>query len=207
MSEGSIAKRELIVALVVLALGTPFVFAFARAMADGEQRRRQAPLRALIGDEAFDALTRGEKTELHYLGDELLAPDFTLNDQHGKPFRLRERRGKPLVLNFWSITCQPCVEEMPTLVTLAEIASRRGDFDVVAVSTDAEWRAVAPIFPPQSKLRVLFDPKKEIVRGKYGTRLYPETWIIDASGVVRLRVDGSRDWASALTIEAIERFL
>ena len=44
------SKRELWVALLVLALGTPFVFAFARAMADGEQRRRQGPLRALLGE-------------------------------------------------------------------------------------------------------------------------------------------------------------
>lgn len=199
--------RELVVALIVLALGTPIVFAFARAMADGEQRRRQGPLRALLGDESYERLSRGEKTELHYLGDGLLAPDFTLRDQHGKPFRLSERRGKPLVMNFWSITCQPCVEEMPSLVTLAEIAKRRGDFDVVAVSTDKDWNAVAPIFPQGSKLRVLFDPERKIVKDKYGTRMYPETWIIDAQGVVRLRVDGARDWSSALTLGAIERFL
>jgi peroxiredoxin len=203
----ALPSRELFAALVVLLIGMPLVFVFARAMADGETRRREGPLRAMLGDAAFEALSRGEKTELNYLGDGLTAPDFTLTDQDGKPWRLQDHRGKIVVMNFWTITCQPCVEEMPSLVTLADIAARRTDIEVVAVSTDKDWKAVAPIFPPRSRLRVLFDPERKIVNGKYGTRLFPETWIIDPGGVIRMRVDGGRDWASALSIEAIDHFL
>jgi peroxiredoxin len=191
----------------VLALGTPLVFAFARAMADGEQRRRQGPIRALIGDETYERLSRGEKTEENYLGDGLYAPDFTLQDQNGKPWRLREHRGKIVVMNFWTVTCQPCMEEMPSLVTLADIVAKRDDIELVSITADKDWQTVAPVFPPRSKLRVLFDPERKIINGKFGTRLFPETWVIDASGVIRLRVDGGRDWSSALTLEAIERFL
>jgi peroxiredoxin len=203
----TLATRELWAGLLVLVLGTPFVFVFARAMADAEVRRRETPLRAMVGDQTFDALARGEKTELHYLGDGLLAPDFTLQDKDGKPWRLRDHRGKLIVMNFWTVTCQPCVEEMPSLVTLAEIARKRSDIEVVAVSTDKDWNAVAAIFPPRSNLKVLFDPSRKIVHGAYGTRLFPETWIIDADGVIRMRIDAARDWGSALSIGAIERFL
>ena len=199
--------RELSAALIVLGIGVPLVFSFARAMAEGEVRRRETPLRAMIGDEAFDALSQGKKTELHYLGDELTAPDFALVDQHGKLFRLSDQRGKIVVLNFWSVTCQPCVEEMPSVITLAEIASRRSDIEVVAVSADKNWAAVSPLFGPQSRLRVVFDPDRKLIKGKFGTRLFPETWIIDARGVVRMRVDAVRDWGSALSLEAIESFL
>lgn len=199
--------RELLAALLVLVLGAPFVFVFARAMADGELRRREGPLRAMIGDQAFEANARGEKTELHYLGDGLLAPDFTLMDQDGKPWRLRDHRGKTVVMNFWTITCQPCVEEMPSLVTLADIAKNRKDIEVVAVTSDKNWEAVAPIFPPRSKLKVLFDPERKIIRDKYGSKLFPETWVIDPEGVVRMRVDGPRDWGAALSIAAVERFM
>jgi hypothetical protein len=55
-------RAELIAGLIVLALGAPFVFVYARAMADGETRRREAPLRAILGDESFERLARGEKT-------------------------------------------------------------------------------------------------------------------------------------------------
>jgi peroxiredoxin len=199
--------RELWAGLLVLCLGAPFVFVFARAMADAEVRRREGPLRAMVGDEAFEALTHGVKTELHYLGDGLLAPDFTLQDKDGKPWRLRDHRGKLVVMNFWTVTCQPCVEEMPSLVTLADIAQKRTDIEVVTVSTDKDWNTVAAIFPPRSRLKVLFDPERKVVRDKFGTKLFPETWIIDADGVIRMRVDAGRDWGSALTIGALERFM
>jgi peroxiredoxin len=206
-SSNSKPNRELWAGLLVLCLGAPFVFVFARAMADAEVRRREGPLRAMVGDEAFEALTHGVKTELHYLGDGLLAPDFTLQDKDGKPWRLRDHRGKLVVMNFWTVTCQPCVEEMPSLVTLADIAQKRTDIEVVTVSTDKDWNSVAAIFPPRSRLKVLFDPERKIVRDKFGTKLFPETWIIDADGVIRMRVDSARDWGSALTIGALERFM
>jgi peroxiredoxin len=204
---GKQQSRELWAGLLILCLGAPFVFVFARAMADAEVIRREGPLRAMVGNDTFEALRRGEKTELHYLGDGLLAPDFTLQDKDGKPWKLREHRGKIVVMNFWTVTCQPCVEEMPSLVTLAEIAKRRGDIEVVTVTTDHDWNSVAPIFPPNSKLKVLFDPERKVVRDKFGTKLFPETWIIDAGGVIRMRVDSPRDWGSALSLGAIERFL
>lgn len=200
-------RGEAIAALVVLCLGTPLVFLYARAMADSEQRRRQGPLRALLGDDSFERLSRGEKTAENYLGNELLAPDFTLNDHDGKPWRLRDHRGKVVVMNFWTITCQPCVEELPSLLDLAQIAAQRGDIEVVAVTTDKNWGEVAALFPPQFRLKVLFDPDRKIVNGKYGTRLFPETWVIDARGVVRLRIDGRRGWSDGIVLDAIERFL
>jgi peroxiredoxin len=200
-------NRELWAALLVLILGAPFVFVFARAMADGELRRREGPLRAMLGDQAFNALSQGQKTEMHYLGDGLLAPDFTLEDKDGKPWRLKDQRGKIVVMNFWTITCQPCVEEMPSLITLADIAKKRKDIELVAITTDKDWATVAAIFPPRSNLKVLFDPSKKVVKAKYGSKLFPETWVIDGDGVVRMRVDGPRDWGAALSIAAFERFM
>jgi peroxiredoxin len=200
-------NRELWAALLVLILGAPFVFVFARAMADGEVRRREGPLRAMLGDQAFNALSQGQKTEMHYLGDGLLAPDFTLEDKDGKPWRLKNQRGKIVVMNFWTITCQPCVEEMPSLITLADIAKKRQDIELVAITTDKDWATVAAIFPPRSNLKVLFDPSKKVIKEKYGSKLFPETWVIDGDGVVRMRVDGPRDWGAALSIAAFERFM
>jgi peroxiredoxin len=200
-------RAELIAALIALCIGAPLVFLYARAMADGELRRRQGPLRAMLGDESFDRLERGEKTEEHYLGNELLAPDFELEDKDGKPWRLRDQRGKVVVMNFWTVTCQPCVEELPSLLELADIAHKRGDFEVVAVTTDRDWAEVAALFPPHFRLKVLFDPERKIVRDKYGTKLFPETWVIDGRGVIRMRVDGKREWSEPLAIDAIQRFM
>lgn len=200
-------RTEWIAAAIVLALGAPLIFGYAHALADGETRRKETPLRALLGDRAFEQLARGEKTEQHYLGNSRLAPEFTLPDQHGKPWSMRDQRGKVVVINFWTLTCQPCVEELPSLLELSQIAARRDDLEVIALSTDKNWDEVKTLFPPDNRLRVLFDPERKVVRDKFGTKLFPETWVIDRRGVVRLRVDGQRDWSNPLTIDAIESFL
>ena len=203
----SSTRSELLPAVIALVLGAPLVFTFTRAMQDGELHRRQAPLRAMIGNTVFDQLARGEKTEQHYYGSSLSAPDFQLKDRHGKPWRLAARRGKVVVMNFWTVTCQPCLEEMPSLIQLAQRTARHGDVELVAVTTDQSWEDVAPFVPANAPLTVLFDPDKSVVQGKYGTKLFPETWIVDPRGVVRLRVDGPRDWAGVLAWDVITSFL
>lgn len=200
-------KRESIAGLVVLAVGLPMVFGFGRAIVDGERQRREAPLRAMLGDESFEALERGEKTEQGYLGKTLSAPDFTLKDKDGRPWTLSEHRGKTVVINFWSITCPPCVEEMPSLIELEELSRQRGGIELVTITTDKSWQEVSALFPPHSKLKVLFDPDRKVVRDKYGSTMFPETWVIDPRGVIRLRVDGARDWSAAVALDAIQASL
>lgn len=199
--------RDLWPALITLAIALPTTYAFAGAIAEGETRRKEAPARVMLGDKVFESLARGETTEQGYMGRNRTAPDFTLTDRQGKPWKLSDRRGKVVVLNFWSITCQPCVEEMPSFEQLALMLRDRSDVELVTVSTDSGWDQVSAIFPPGARLNVLFDPDKSIVKGKYGTRLYPETWIIDADGIIRYRIDGARDWGSAVAVELIESLL
>lgn len=199
-------RAEIAAGIAVVLVGAPLVFMFASASADGEIRRREAPLRAMLGSEAFDALRRGDTPDQHYMGNDRLAPDFTLQDRDGHPWRLSEHRGRVVVMNFWTITCQPCVEEMPALEELARIIEGRDDVELVTISTDHSWDEVATVVRPGSPLRVLLDSDKAVVRDRFGTRLYPETWIIDPDGVIRLRIDGARDWSSAVALDLFESY-
>ncbi|HJK96296.1 MAG TPA: TlpA disulfide reductase family protein [Polyangiaceae bacterium LLY-WYZ-14_1] len=198
-------QREWLAAAIALVIGSPLVFFFATAMADGAQRAAQTPYRALLGDEAYEALRAGRETNLHYAGNDRLAPDFDLRDRSGRSFKLSDHRGKVVVMNFWTITCAPCVEEMPSLDLLAELVADRDDVEVIAVSTDAGWDEVATVFPDDPTIRVLFDPEESVVEGRYGTKLYPETWFIDPDGVIRLRIDGPRDWTSPIVLDLIDQ--
>ncbi|TFE03898.1 TlpA family protein disulfide reductase [Jeotgalibacillus salarius] len=43
------------------------------------------------------------------------APDFILAMQDGTELTKQDFSGKPLILNFWTSWCPPCIEEMPEL--------------------------------------------------------------------------------------------
>jgi len=199
------SQADKLAAVFAFVLGAPFAFMMVRSFAEGEVRRRELPVRAMLGDETFETFRDGDTAPSHYYGNDRLAPDFTLKDQHGNDWSLKDHRGKTVILNFWTMTCKPCIEEMPSFEQLALVAQERGDLEVVAISTDKSWDEVKPLFKSGSKLKVLFDPDRAIVREKFGTRLYPETWVIDPDGVIRVRVDGARDWSAPIALEMIEQ--
>lgn len=170
------------------------VYNFVGAAREGEMRRRCAPLCQL---------------KPAYAGASRAAPNFELKDMSGKPVSLASFKGKTVVLNFWTKTCGPCREEMPELAELTHVLRKFDDVVVLTISTDegpddvrAMLKSTLREDPPFS---VLFDPEAATVSGKYGTRLYPETWIIDARGVIRARFDGAREWTSASVTELVEQ--
>lgn len=144
-----------------------------------------------------------------YAGANRRAPDFELPTLDGARVALSSFRGKVVYLNFWTKSCAPCLEEMPALADLAKVANRRKDMVVVTVSTDDtadEARSALQVAlgePPP--FVVLLDPDAEVVAGKFGTKLYPETWLIDRSGIIRARFDGPRDWSDAIALELGEK--
>ena len=107
-------------------------------------------------------------------------------------------------MNFWSITCGPCVEEMPSIIDLSRMVEDRDDIEVVTVTIDRRESDVRSVVPSTSPLTVLMDRDRSVVRGRYGTVLFPETWIIDGDGVIRMRIDAPFDWSS---VRATSSFL
>ena len=202
-------RADVIAAIICVAIGVPIVYAGARAFAAGEERRREAPIRAILGNRAFEALSHGRSHPQHYLshGEELTAPDFELPMRDGSTWRMADQRGKLVIINMWTVTCAPCMEEMPSLIQLSQMLEERDDIELVAISVDRDWETVASAIPEDSSLAVLLDPEREVVNEQLGTRQFPETWIIDRDGVIRLRVDGARDWSSALALDVLETYL
>jgi peroxiredoxin len=176
--------------VVVAAL---FVYGFVGVTKEGETRRVCSAPCFLHPD---------------YMAADRRAPDFTLKDLQGNAVSLESLRGKVVVLNFWTKTCGPCLEEMPGLAELTKILRDRPDVVVVTVSVDDSADDVKPTLqtvlrePPPFK--VLIDPGAEVVNGKFGTRLFPETWFVDKRGVIRARFDGSREWANPLVVNFID---
>jgi peroxiredoxin len=181
----------LAVAASVLAFLTAAVGAgvsFGLAALDGEKRR----------DVQLTAILRPE-----YQGDDRLAPDFTLNDHRGVPFRLSSLRGKTVVLHFWSRDCPPCIRELAdSLPAFDELVRGRSDVALVLVGTE-RWEDVSALVPQGFTSPLLFDPTRAVVAGRYGTRLFPETWIIDGDGVIRARFDRTLEWSSPVFVQYV----
>ena len=200
------SRRELIATIIVAAIAFPLIFIFTGAVADARARAREAPFRALLGNARFEQLMDGQGGVPHYLGASLRAPDFTLPEQGGGEWKMSEQRGKVIVMNFWTVTCRPCIQEMPTIELLAEIIEDWGDVEVVAVSTDRSWEEVETIIPRTSRITSLLDADRKVVTEQFGTNLFPETWIIDADGVVRFRFDGALDWSDPVALDLIRAY-
>jgi peroxiredoxin len=201
-----VSRREVIATIIVAAIAFPLVFIFTGAVVDARARAREAPFRAIFGNARFEQLMDGQGGVPHYLGASLLAPDFTLPTHDGEEWKMSDQRGKVIVMNFWTVTCRPCIQEMPTIELLAEITEDWGDVEIVAVSTDRSWEEAETIIPRTSRITSLLDSERKVVTDQFGTKLFPETWIIDANGVVRFRFDGALDWSDPVALDLIRAY-
>jgi peroxiredoxin len=140
-----------------------------------------------------------------YAARDRLAPDFELSDTTGKSVKLSSLRGKTVVLNFWTKTCRPCLEEMPALAELATVAATERDLVVLTISTDETAQeaidTLRVVLGGPAPFQTLMDPDAKVVAEKFGTKLYPETWVIDPTGIIRARFDGARDWSNPLALD------
>ncbi|HVZ49268.1 MAG TPA: TlpA disulfide reductase family protein [Gemmatimonadaceae bacterium] len=130
------------------------------------------------------------------LGPGAPAPDFTAvtvpDSGAGAPKHVANYRGRPVLLNMWATWCAPCRDEMPRIEKLYEQLGDSG-LQVVAVSIDNPGMTDAiRDFRKEMGLRfeILHDESGRI-RDDYQTTGVPETFLIDAKGVVRRRLIGA----------------
>lgn len=122
------------------------------------------------------------------------APPFRLVSLAGGEGDLAALRGKVVVLNFWATWCPPCVAEMPSLERLHRTLGPEG-LAVVTVSTDEDEAELRRFVSGRAlSLPVLRDPGGRVASGAYRTTGYPETFVLDRSGVVLEHFVGPVEW-------------
>ncbi|RUT27930.1 TlpA family protein disulfide reductase [Paenibacillus zeisoli] len=113
------------------------------------------------------------------------APSFTLTGLDGKTYHVGGKRDKPLLVNFWASWCDPCKEEAPDLVRMADKYSQ--SLDVYSVNvTMYDKLSKAKEFVQQYKMTfpVLLDEKEAAYR-KYNGVAFPTNVLIDRNGVIQ----------------------
>jgi peroxiredoxin len=120
------------------------------------------------------------------------APDFTLKALDGPNLRLREQRGKVVMINFWATWCGPCREEMPQLKRLHDKYQAAG-FTLLGVNVDEDPRQASALAQKLALgFPVLFDADKQVSK-TYDLSAMPSTVLIDRDGKVRFVHRGYRD--------------
>lgn len=112
------------------------------------------------------------------------APDFTVYDADGKPVKLSDMKGKPVVLNFWASWCPPCKAEMPDFDAVCKEYEGKVIFMMVNL-TDGERETVESarnfIHMMEYSFPVYYDTDME-ASNTYGIQSIPTTFFIDADG-------------------------
>lgn len=139
------------------------------------------------------------------------APEIALNAiykagaEGGGEVKLSDYKGQWVFVNFWATWCAPCRDEMPSM----EMLNRRFGKDIVmlAVSVDDDTAQIARFFGEEKpSFTVLWDKDKRF-SSTYGTRKFPETYLIDPDGRIAAKFVGPRDWYNQGTVQYFEDIL
>ena len=131
------------------------------------------------------------------------AKEFTVTDSDHS-VSLNQYRGQVVLVNFWATWCPPCVEELPSLMTLQERMKGRG-IAVVGVSIDVDGDAYHRFLKLHNINFVTVRDPEQKVASMYGTSGWPETYIIDRQGVLRRKFVGPVDWNAPDVIAFLSR--
>jgi cytochrome c biogenesis protein CcmG/thiol:disulfide interchange protein DsbE len=132
-----------------------------------------------------------------------LAPDFTVQDQDRK-VTLSALRGNIVVLNFWASWCGPCIAETPSLVAMHHLLRDKGVV-VLAVSIDDDDSAYHRFIKDQGMDMLTVRDAAKKSNELYGTFKFPETYIIDRSGIVRRKIIGETNWTEQEMMEYLTK--
>lgn len=137
-----------------------------------------------------------------------VAPEIDLPDFTGKPVRLRELRGKVVLVDFWASWCGPCKEELPLLDKLQRKYAQRG-LAVIGVNVD-DGEAIAKEFLQNRKLNLSFpvvNDRKHDVAARYAPGTMPSSFVVDREGRVRHVHSGFRSGDAAKLESVIQGLL
>lgn len=120
------------------------------------------------------------------------AAELTLKSVDGQTVRLRDYRGKIVVVNFWATWCGPCSAEMPMLVRADEEYRSRGVVFIAASLDDGKSRKKIPAFASRNRLRFpvwVGANSDDLNRLGMGLAV-PATAFLDRHGEIIFRVTG-----------------
>lgn len=119
-----------------------------------------------------------------------VAPNFTVSDGT-TTVNLASYRGHVVLLNFWFSTCPPCIAELPSLLELHRDMPR---LDIIAVSVDEDANTYKRFVTTHHVDLITVRNPSQSIPALYHTEAFPETYLIDRSGIIRYKFVSNQDW-------------
>jgi peroxiredoxin len=118
------------------------------------------------------------------------AANFDLTDMQGKKWSLTALRGKVVVLNFWYVSCPPCLEEMPQLNELTKMYTP--DKVVFLALTFNDVQKVQT-FLQSHQFNYTILPDSKPIDQQYKVSGWPTSLVINKKGIITFATNISPD--------------
>ena len=125
------------------------------------------------------------------------APDVAYTLLDGRQGTLQALRGRVVLVSFWSMNCDTCVNEMPSIVATDAKFKAKG-YETLAIAMSYDPPAFVARFVAYNKLPfpVAIDNGGQIAKSFGEVRQTPTAFLIDKRGRIVERFVGAPDFAA-----------
>ena len=129
-----------------------------------------------------------------------------LADLDGVEHSLSAMKGKVVLVNFWATWCPPCIQEMPSLVRLAD-SIQSDKLIVLAVNVQEKQPRVKRIVARLAlDFPVLLDHSRAVADA-WDIKVFPSSFVVDAKGDLRFKAIGPIEWDSDEAVTLVKQLL
>ncbi len=121
---------------------------------------------------------------LTHLKPDTPAPDFSLTGLDEKEISLKDLNGKPVLISFWAMYCEPCLSDMESMADLYK--KYRGRMYFVSISADKEFVRMKYFLSMKKDFSwiFLFLGGEVDVLKSYDIKSLPDYVLLDAQGKI-----------------------
>lgn len=151
---------------------------------------------------AFVASKSPTATDIPAVNETLSLPTADMVSIDGKKINLKDFADKVVIFNFWASWCSPCIEEVPSLVSLIK---EDPNIIIIAVSGDQnkdDIHAFLKSFPGFNKPpSYIIQENAKVLMEHFKVDKLPESFIFNAKGEMVKKITGTINWHTKESLE------